>query len=498
MAGYGIIAQGLQRTHAAALETAGRSAIQRAAASDSMTRKERIEKDSLGEVRVPHDAPWGAQTQRAIDNFRIGGTPLPARFIAALGLVKWAATRANRELQQLPPEVCDAIEAVALEIAAGGHADAFPIDVYQTGSGTSTNMNANEVIARLASEGLGRNVHPNDDVNRSQSSNDVIPTALHVSAAIAVARDVLPALDHLCDRIESRAQELGAVVKTGRTHLMDALPLTFAQELGAWRSQVAACRERLHDGQSRLLQLAIGGTAIGTGLNAPIGFGDAVSALLAQRTGLAFVAAPDRFAALAGQEAAVELSGHLKTAAVCLTKIANDLRWMNSGPLAGLAEIELPALQPGSSIMPGKVNPVIPEAVAMAAARVIGNDTTITIAGQSGTFQLNVMLPLIASVLLESLQLVARSARSLADQAIAGFTVNTARIAAALERNPVLVTALNPVIGYDRAAQIAKRAYAEGRPIKEVAVEMTDLSEAELDRLLDPERLTQGSLVTGR
>ncbi|HSN72264.1 MAG TPA: class II fumarate hydratase [Steroidobacteraceae bacterium] len=461
-----------------------------------MTDGYRIERDSLGEVRIPDSAPWGPQTQRAVENFAIGGLPMPTSFVRALGLVKWAAARANRELGELPAELCDGIEAAALEVADGRHDDAFPVDVYQTGSGTSSNMNANEVIARLASARLGREVHPNDHVNRGQSSNDVIPTALHVSAALAVRYELVPALDHLRECIDARAQEFESIVKTGRTHLMDALPLTFGQELGAWRTQVDQSLERLHSAEPRIWQLAIGGTAIGTGLNAPAAFGPLVCEQLAQRTGIDFTTATDRFAALAGQDSAVELSGQTKTLAVTLMKIANDLRWMNSGPLAGLAEIELPALQPGSSIMPGKVNPVIPEAVAMAAARVIGNDVTIAVAGQSGAFQLNVMLPVIATTLLESLGLLARSARSLADQAIQGFTLNRARIEAALARNPILVTALNPVVGYDRAAQIAKRAYAEGRPIRDVAAEMTDLSADELDRLLDPAALTRGGVVS--
>jgi fumarate hydratase class II len=463
-----------------------------------MTRSDRIERDSLGEVTVPAGAPWGAQTQRAIENFRIGGQPLPAAFVRSVGLVKWAAAAANRHLRQLPVDLCIAIEAAALEVAAGSHDAAFPVDVYQTGSGTSTNMNANEVIAHLASARLGEPVHPNDHVNRGQSSNDVIPTAIHVSAALAMSQELLPALAALSEAIETRARELGHVVKTGRTHLMDALPLTLGQELGAWRTQIELGIERLHDVEPRILELAIGGTAVGTGLNTPAGFGSIVAERLAQRTGLAFVTARDSFAALSSQDTAVELSGHLKTLAVSLLKIANDLRWMNSGPLAGLAEIALEPLQPGSSIMPGKVNPVVPEAVAMAGARVIGNDTTLAVAGQSGAFQLNVMLPLIATTLLESLQLLAGSARSLAEQAIAGFTINEARLEAALARNPILVTALNPVIGYDRAAAIAKRAYAEGRAIRDVAAEMTDLTPEELERLLDPRALTRGGLVEAK
>jgi fumarate hydratase, class II len=451
----------------------------------------RIERDSLGEVEVPSAAPWGAQTQRAIENFTLGGGPLPAPFIHALGLVKWAAARANRELDNIASEYADVIEEIALEIAAGRHDDAFPVDVYQTGSGTSTNMNANEVIATLASARLGAPVHPNDDVNRAQSSNDVIPTTLHVSVKLELERALLPALEHLATTIERRATECMHIAKTGRTHLMDAVPLTLGQEIGAWGTQIRHAIERLRASEPRLAQLAQGATAIGTGLNAPHGFGAKVAAALSQHTGVRFVAAADLFAALACQDTAVEVSGQVRTLAVALTKIANDLRWMNSGPLAGLAEIRLEALQPGSSIMPGKVNPVIPEAVLMAAARIIGNDTAIALAGQSGNFQLNVMLPLIAATLLESIGLASRAAVALADRAIAGFVVDEERLAGALERNPILVTALNPVIGYERAAAIAKRAYAEGRPILEVAAEMTGLPPEELDRLLDPRRLTR-------
>jgi fumarate hydratase class II len=462
-----------------------------------MSDAKRIEHDSLGPVELPAAAPWGAQTQRAIDNFSIGGAPMPKAFVCAVGLVKWAAAKSNRELGLLESDMAAQIESAALEVAEGRHAAAFPVDVYQTGSGTSTNMNANEVIARLAAARLGAPVHPNDDVNRSQSSNDVIPTAIHLSAAIALRDSVLPALARLRRSVDARARDLEAVVKTGRTHLMDAVPITMGQELGAWRAQVDADVQRFKDCEPRLHALAIGGTAVGTGLNAHPEFGAKVVALLREHTRLPLETVQNRFAALAAQDTAVELSGHLKTAAVSLTKIANDLRWMNSGPLAGFAEIELPALQPGSSIMPGKVNPVVPEAVAMACARVIGNDLTVTLAGQSGNFQLNVMLPVIALSLLESLALIARSARSLATQAIDGFTINESSIRASVARNPVLATALNPVIGYERAAEIAKRAYREGRSIRTVAGEMTDLDDQELDRLLDPARLTRGGIPTG-
>ena len=454
----------------------------------------RIEKDSMGELRVPADALWGAQTQRAVENFPISGRPLPRAFVRAVGLVKWAAAGANQELGLLEDALADAIRAAAVEVADGAHYEQFPVDVFQTGSGTSTNMNANEVIATLATRRAGRAVHPNDHVNMGQSSNDVIPTAIHVSAALELEAALLPALEHLAEVIEAKAVECHDVVKTGRTHLMDAMPVRMSQELGGWASQVRAGLDRIRGTQSRLRRLAQGGTAVGTGINAHEAFGERFAAQLAQRTGTEFAASDDYFESLSCQDTAVELSGQLKTVAVSLMKIANDLRWMNSGPLAGIGEIALPALQPGSSIMPGKVNPVIPEATAMVAAQVIGNDATITIGGQSGNFQLNVMLPVIADRLLDSIGLLAAAARALADRAVAGFTVNENHIKAALDRNPILVTALNPVIGYELGAATAKKAYAQGRPIREVALEMTELSEQELARLLDAASLTEGGI----
>ena len=462
-----------------------------------MTSSFRVERDSMGELKVPAEALWGAQTQRAVENFPISGRTLPHEFIGALGLIKQAAARANRSLQLLDARVAQAVDAAAAEVAAGRHDREFPIDVFQTGSGTSTNMNANEVIAALASRRLGSAVHPNDHVNMGQSSNDAIPTAIHVSAALAVRRELLPALEHLRDVLASRERELRGVVKTGRTHLMDAMPVTLGQELSGWRTQIENAAARLQAVEPRLLALAQGGTAVGTGINAHADFGARFSEELAALTGVAFVPARNYFEALSAQDTAVELSGQLKVVAVSLMKIANDLRWMNSGPLAGLGEIALPALQPGSSIMPGKVNPVIPEATAMVAAQVIGNDTTITIAGQSGNFQLNVMLPVIAYNLLGSIRLLAKVARLLADSAIASFKVNEARLAEALDRNPILVTALNPVIGYEKGAAIAKKAYAQGRPIREVAGEMTQLPREELARLLDPAELTTGGIKGG-
>ena len=454
----------------------------------------RIEKDSMGELRVPADALWGAQTQRAVENFPISGRPMPAEFISAVGLVKWAAASANQDLGLLDSVIADAIRQAARDVTEGKHDGQFPVDVFQTGSGTSTNMNANEVIASLATRVAGRAVHPNDHVNMGQSSNDVIPTAIHVSAALQLDRALLPALEHLAATIEAKAAEVNGIVKTGRTHLMDAMPVRMSQELGGWAAQVRAGMARLRGTLPRLTRLAQGGTAVGTGINAEPEFGSRVAAHLAQRTDIPFCTSEDYFESLSCQDTAVEVSGQLKTVAVSLMKIANDLRWMNSGPLAGLGEIALPALQPGSSIMPGKVNPVIPEATAMVAAQVIGNDASITIGGQSGSFQLNVMLPMIADRLLESIRLLAAAAHALADRAIRGFTVNEAHIREALDRNPILVTALNPVIGYELGAATAKKAYAEGRPIREVALEMTELSEEELARLLDPASLTEGGI----
>ena len=459
-----------------------------------MTSDFRIERDSMGELKVPKDAAWGAQTQRAVENFPISGLPMPPQFIAALGLIKWAAAGVNRDLGLLDDDIAEAIRSAALEVAENRADAEFPVDVFQTGSGTSSNMNANEVIAKLASDRLGRPVHPNDHVNMGQSSNDVVPSAIHVSAAIGLTEDLLPSLKYLAESIEKKAESLSATVKTGRTHLMDAMPVRFDQELNGWATQIRADYQRVAGVLMRLAGLAQGGTAVGTGINAHPEFGVRIAAALASKTGVAFRPADSYFEALSSQDTAVELSGQLKTTAVSLMKIANDLRWMNSGPLAGLAEIALPALQPGSSIMPGKVNPVIPEAVAMVAAQVIGNDSTITVAGQSGNFQLNVMLPVVALNLLQSIQILAAASRVLADNAIAGFSVNEARLEDALARNPILVTALNPVIGYEKGAAVAKKAYASGKPIIDVATQETELSEDELRRLLDPAALTEGGI----
>ncbi len=452
--------------------------------------KTRIEKDSMGELEVPVDALYGAQTQRAIDNFKISGQPLPADFIRALGLVKAAAAEVNADLGLLDTETAAAICKAAEQIAAGDFYEQFPIDVYQTGSGTSTNMNANEVIAHLASSASGISVHPNDHVNYGQSSNDVIPTVIHVSACLAIQNDLLPALDGLQRTFQSRAEEFIGVVKTGRTHLMDAMPVRLDQELGAWRTQVVKGIERINDSMKRLSQLALGGTAVGTGINSHSEFGPRVAALLASRTGVNFISNSDYFEGISTQDAAVEMSGQLKTLAVSLMKISNDLRWMNSGPLAGLGEITLPVLQPGSSIMPGKVNPVIPEAVAMVCAQVIGNDAAISIGGQAGNFQLNVMLPMITNNLLNSITILAGAVRALDEKAVAGYTVNNKNLEKALHRNPILVTSLNSVIGYEKGYAIAKQAYAQGKPVLDVAEEMTDISRAELETLLDPVMLT--------
>lgn len=456
--------------------------------------KHRIEQDSMGQLEVPADALWGAQTQRAVDNFPISGRPMPAAFIRALGQVKAACARANAELGLMPDDMANAIAAAATQVAEGAHAEHFPVDVYQTGSGTSSNMNANEVIAKLADPNGTLGIHPNDHVNMGQSSNDIIPTTIQVSACLQTAEHLLPGLKALHQQLVRRATELDKVTKTGRTHLMDAMPVTFGQELSTWASQIERAMQRIGDALQRMRQLPQGGTAVGTGVNAHPEFGVHVAAQLASATGFEFVSASNKFEGIASQDASVELSGQIKTAAVAIMKIANDLRWMNSGPLAGLGEIELEALQPGSSIMPGKVNPVIPEAACMVAARVIGNDTTITVAGQSGNFQLNVMLPVVGATLLESIELLGNVARLLGDRAIATFAVRHDQINDALARNPILVTALNPVIGYEKGAAAAKQAYREGRPILDVAAELTGMDRAELEALLDPLKLTRGGV----
>jgi fumarate hydratase, class II len=454
----------------------------------------RVERDSMGELEVPANALWGAQTQRAYNNFPVSGLRMPRGFIRALGLVKATAAEVNEELGLLEGQVAVAVRDAAIAVADGHHDEQFPIDVFQTGSGTSTNMNANEVIANLASKAAGSKVHPNDHVNLGQSSNDVIPTAIHVSAALAIHEKLIPTLANLANVIATKGNSLRYQTKTGRTHLMDAMPVRFDQEMGGWAQQITNGVERLKACQPRLHALAIGGTAVGTGINAHPEFGARVAAALAKRTGVSFKASPDYFESLSSQDAAVEVSGALRTISVSIMKIANDLRWMNSGPLAGIGEIALPALQPGSSIMPGKVNPVIPEAACMVAAQVMGNDTTIMVAGQSGNFQLNVMLPVIAYNLLQSIELLTNIARLLGQSAIEGFTVNKKNITEALDRNPILITALNAVIGYEKGAAIAKKAYAEGKPVIEVAMAETGMKREELAKLLNPAELTTGGI----
>ncbi|WP_456267456.1 class II fumarate hydratase [Kushneria sp. AK178] len=453
----------------------------------------RTEKDSMGELEVPMAALYGAQTQRAINNFPVSGQPMPASFIAAVARVKRAAAEVNLDLGLLDEGRALAIVKAADAIIRGEHDDQFPIDIYQTGSGTSTNMNVNEVISHLASR-ADLEIGPNDHVNMGQSSNDTIPTALHVSIAMELHERLLPTLRHLQATIDEKAAALDDVVKTGRTHLMDAMPVRMSQELGGWSSQVAQSIERLESGMTRLLRLAQGGTAVGSGINAHPEFAERFAKRLSEQTGLSFTPADSFFAALGSQDATVEMSGHLKAYACALMKISNDLRWMNSGPLAGLGEIELEALQPGSSIMPGKVNPVIPESAAQVAAQVIGNDAAVAVGGQSGNFQLNVMLPLMAHNVLSSISLLNNVSQLMADKAIKSFTVRRDNIEAPLARNPVLVTALNPVLGYNEAARVAKKAYQEGRPIIEVAQEETGLSREELERYLDPAQLTHGGI----
>jgi fumarate hydratase class II len=450
--------------------------------------KYRLEHDSMGEVQVPVDALYGAQTQRAVDNSSFAARPMPALFIHSLALIKSAAARANAACGSLERQPAKAIEQVAAQVAAGEHDAQFPVGVFQTGSGTSTNMNMNEVLARLATQHCGKPVHPNDHVNCSQSSNDVIPACIQVSATAALEQQLLPAMQRLSAALEQRSTELAAAVKTGRTHLMDAMPVTFGQELATWAFQLGECAQRLADLQPRLRSLPIGGSAVGTGVNVPAGFAEALAGRLSELLASQFTVSPNPASRMAGQEVAVECSACLRSLAHVLSKINNDLRWMSSGPLAGLAEIQLEALQPGSSIMPGKVNPVLPEAALMAAAEVVGNDATIAMAARSGNFQLNVMLPLIADKVLASIELMSGACTATA-RAVAGFTVNHEKVEQALARNPMLVTALNTRIGYEAAAAIARRAYAEQRPIIDVAAQDTGIPVQELAVMLDPARL---------
>ncbi|MEU3718174.1 class II fumarate hydratase [Streptomyces californicus] len=456
----------------------------------------RIEHDSMGEVRVPAHAKWRAQTQRAVENFPVSGQRLERTHIEALARIKGAAARVNAELKVLDPDIATAIQEAAEEVASGRWDDHFPVDVFQTGSGTSSNMNANEVIATLATERLGRPVHPNDHVNASQSSNDVFPSSIHIAATAAVTADLIPALDHLADSLGRKSAEFAEVVKSGRTHLMDATPVTLGQEFGGYAAQVAYGVERLRASLPRLAELPLGGTAVGTGINTPPGFSAAVIARVAEITGLPLTEARDHFEAQGARDGLVETSGQLRAIAVSLTKICNDLRWMASGPRTGLAEIALPDLQPGSSIMPGKVNPVIPEAVLMVAAQVTGNDATVAAAGAAGNFELNVMLPVMAKNLLESVRLLANASRLLADRTVDGITADAERARAYAESSPSVVTPLNKYIGYEEAAKVAKTSLKDGTTIRETVlamgyVERGDLTTEQLDEALDVLRMTR-------
>jgi len=460
--------------------------------------KYRIEKDTMGEVKVPHDALWGAQTQRALENFTISGIkfafPFGRSFIEALGIIKYCAAASNQKFKLLDAQKAKAIKIASKEVISGKHDDQFPLDVFQTGSGTSTNMNANEVIANLASKKARIKINPNDHVNMSQSSNDVIPTAICISALLDTHRLLLPSLDALIKTIDKKGLSLKGQVKTGRTHLMDAMPIDFSQELSGWSAQLKTAEKGIIFAAKEIAQLPQGGTAIGTGINAHKDFGKIFASEVQKLSKLNVKTSSNYFKSLSAQDSAAQLSSSVKNLSLVLTKISNDLRWMNSGPLTGLGEIELEALQPGSSIMPGKVNPVIPEAVAMACADVIGNDLTVSIASQSGNFQLNVMLPVIAYNLLKSISLMSNSMPLLANKAIKTFKVNKKNIAQSLGMNPILVTALNREIGYEKAAKIAKKAYKEKRPIIDVAYEETGLPVAKLKVLLNPAKLTKGGV----
>ncbi|MFE6936358.1 class II fumarate hydratase [Streptomyces sp. NPDC057699] len=456
----------------------------------------RVEHDSMGEVRVPAHAKWRAQTQRAVENFPISGQRLERAHIEALARIKAAAAKVNAELKVLDPDIADAIQEAAAEVVAGRWDEHFPVDVFQTGSGTSSNMNTNEVVATLATERLGREVHPNDHVNASQSSNDVFPSSIHIAATAAVTADLIPALEHLAASLERKSAEFSEVVKSGRTHLMDATPVTLGQEFGGYAAQIRHGVERLHASLPRLAELPLGGTAVGTGINTPPGFSAAVIAEVARTTGLPLTEARNHFEAQGARDGLVETSGQLRTIAVSLTKISNDLRWMASGPRTGLAEISLPDLQPGSSIMPGKVNPVVPEAVLMVAAQVTGNDTTVAVAGAAGNFELNVMLPVIAKNLLESVRLLTNASRLLADRTVDGITAHAERARQYAESSPSVVTPLNKYIGYEEAAKVAKKSLADGTTIRETVlaggyVERGDLTLEQLDEALDVLRMTR-------
>jgi len=457
--------------------------------------EDRVERDSMGEVLVPAHAKWGAQTQRAVENFPISGMHLERSQIEALARIKAAVASVKRELGMIEPDLATAIVDAADAVARGEHDDQFPIDVFQTGSGTSSNMNMNEVLAALAAESLGRSVHPNDDVNHPMSSNDMFPASIHIAATAGVIRDLIPALEHLAASLERKGDEFADVVKSGRTHLMDATPVTLGQEFGGYAAQVSYGIERLAASLPRVAELPLGGTAVGTGINSPPGFGGRVIAEVASATSLPLTEARDHFEAQGARDGLVELSGQLRTIAVSLTKIANDLRWMGSGPRAGLGEINLPDLQPGSSTMPGKVNPVIPEATLMVCAQVVGNDAAIAWGGAAGSFELNVMLPMLGRNILESIRLIANVSRLLADRCVDGITANVERMREYAESSPAIVTPLNRHLGYEEAASIAKQALAERRTIREVVlarghVETGRLTETELDEALDVMRMT--------
>lgn len=457
----------------------------------------RIEKDSMGEVKVPKDAYYGAQTQRAYENFPISNIRFSSDFISALGRVKKAAALVNSDLELLDKNVSEAIQKAASEVVENKFDSDFVVEIFQTGSGTSTNMNANEIIAKRANElksGTEVTIHPNDHVNYGQSSNDVIPTTIRVSAALAIREKLIPALKLLHKSLLEKGKELKDVVKTGRTHLMDAMPVTIQQEFGGYARQVELGIERLESAMERIQELPQGGTAVGTGINTHPEFGKRFAAAISEDTGLEFVEAENHFEAQSTVDAPVELSGQLKTIAVGLMKIGNDFRWMNSGPNSGIGELQLKALQPGSSIMPGKVNPVIEESLTMVCAQVIGNDAAITVGGQAGNFELNVMLPVVAHNLLQSIEILANAAKNFAERSVQGVKANREKIEQMVGKNPVLVTALNPLIGYDKAAKIAKTAFAENRAVLDVAREMTNLSDEELKKALNPINMTKGGL----
>ncbi len=450
----------------------------------------RIEHDTMGEVRVPVSALYGAQTQRAVENFPISGSGLEPAQIVALARIKRAAAIVNEELAILDPTIAASIVGAAELIIGGSHHDQFPVDTYQTGSGTSSNMNMNEVLAHLASASLGASVHPNDHVNASQSSNDVFPTSVHVAATGALLNELIPALEYLAEALEAKAERWKTAVKSGRTHLMDATPVTLGQEFAGYARQIRLGIERVRGTIARVAEVPLGGTAVGTGINTPPGFPQRVIAVLAEDSALPLTEAVDHFEAQGARDALVEASGALRVVAVSLTKICNDLRWMGSGPNTGLAELHIPDLQPGSSIMPGKVNPVIPEAVLMVCARVIGNDATIAWAGASGNFELNVAIPVMGTALLESIRLLANSARALADKTIDGLEANLDRARAMAESSPSIVTALNKFVGYEAAAKIAKHSVAQGITIREAVIELGfvergELSLEQLDAALD-------------